>query len=97
MLELTQTDTFKAWLTELRDARARVRIQVRLDRLALGNAGDVRPVGSGVSELRIDYGPGYRVYFTRIGDIALLLLCGGDKRTQDADIKRAIRLATDWK
>lgn len=97
MLEITQTDTFKAWLTELRDARARVRIQVRLDRLALGNAGDVRPVGSGVSELRIDYGPGYRVYFTRIGDIALLLLCGGDKRTQDADIKRAIRLATDWK
>lgn len=97
MLELTQTDTFKAWLTQLRDTRARVRIQVRLDRLALGNAGDVRPVGSGVSELRIDYGPGYRVYFTRIGTIALLLLCGGDKRTQDADIKRAIRLANDWK
>ena len=97
MLELIQTDTFTDWLTGLRDARARVRIQVRLDRLALGNAGDVRPVGNGVSELRIDYGPGYRVYFTRVGDIVLLLLCGGDKRTQDADIKRAIKIASNWK
>lgn len=74
-----------------------MRVQVRLDRLALGNAGDVRPVGSGVSELRIDYGPGYRVYFTRVGNTVLLLLCGGDKRTQDADIKLAIRLANDSK
>lgn len=97
MLELIQTDTFRDWLTALRDTRARVRIQVRLDRLALGNAGDVRPVGGGVSELRIDYGPGYRVYFTRVGDTVLLLLCGGDKRTQDADIKRAIKIASSWK
>lgn len=97
MLDLIQTDTFRNWLTALRDSSARVRIQVRLDRLALGNAGDVKPVGSGVSELRIDYGPGYRVYFTRIGDTVLLLLCGGDKRTQDADIKRAVAIAKNWK
>lgn len=97
MLDLIQTDTFRDWLTGLRDSRARVRIQLRLDRLALGNAGDARPVGSGVSELRIDYGPGYRAYFTRVGDSVLLLLCGGDKRTQASDIKRAIAMAKNWK
>jgi len=71
-------------------------IASRLDRLAFGNAGDVRPVGEGVSELRIDYGPGYRVYFKQRGDTIAILLCGGDKRTQDRDIKTAKRLAAEW-
>ena len=97
MLEVIQTDIFQAWLSKLRDAQARIRIEIRIDRLAMGNAGDVRPVGSGVSELRIDYGPGYRVYFTRIDGAVVLLLCGGDKRTQSADIKRAISIASNWK
>lgn len=97
MLEVIQTDVFQAWLIKLRDTQARIRIQVRIDRLAMGNAGDVRPVGSSVSELRIDYGPGYRVYFTRIDGAVVLLLCGGDKRTQNADIKRAISIASNWK
>jgi putative addiction module killer protein len=73
----------------LRDERARARIDVRIKRLALGNAGDVKPVGEGVSELRIDYGPGYRVYFAQRGSEIVLLLCGGDKRTQDRDIREA--------
>ena len=77
----------------LRDVRARARVQVRIERLAAGNPGDVQPVGEGVSELRIDYGPGYRVYFKKIGSEVLILLAGGDKRTQDADIKTALRLA----
>jgi putative addiction module killer protein len=76
---------------------AQARINARIRRLSLGNPGDVKPVGSGVSELRIDYGPGYRVYFLRRGDILVVLLCGGDKRTQGADIKRAIEIAKDWK
>ena len=97
MLEVIQTDVFQAWLSKLRDTQARIRIQIRIDRFAMGNAGDVRPVGSGVSELRIDYGPGYRVYFKRIDGAVVLLLCGGDKRTQDADIKRAIAIASNWK
>jgi putative addiction module killer protein len=70
---------------------------VRIDRLALGNAGDAKPVGRGVSELRIDYGPGYRVYFTQRGSVVIVLLCAGTKRTQHADIKRAIEIATHWK
>lgn len=73
----------------MRDERARARIDVRIKRLALGNAGDVKPVGEGVSELRIDYGPGYRVYFAQRGSEIVLLLCGGDKRTQDRDIREA--------
>ena len=73
------------------------RIAVRIDRLALGNPGDVKPVGSGVSEMRIDYGPGYRVYFIQRGAMVIVILCGGDKRTQAADIKRAIKIAADWK
>jgi len=93
--ELRQTSVFAKWLGGLRDRRARARIQVRLDRLALGLAGDVKPVGSGVSELRIDYGPGYRVYFKRKGDDVVILLAGGDKRTQDRDIQRALALARD--
>lgn len=73
------------------------RIAARIDRLALGNPGDVKPVGSGISEMRIDYGPGYRVYFLQRGSVVIVILCGGDKRTQAADIKRAIKIAADWK
>ena len=73
------------------------RIAARIDRLALGNPGDVKPVGSGISEMRIDYGPGYRVYFVQRGSAVVVILCGGDKRTQTADIKRAIKIAADWK
>ena len=79
----------------MRDRQARARIQVRQDRLALGLAGDVKPVGSGVSELRVDHGPGYRVYFKRKGDDVVILLAGGDKRTQERDIQRAFALARD--
>lgn len=93
MLEIRKTELFANWLDSLRDVRARARVQVRIERLATGNPGDVQPVREGVSELRIDYGPGYRVYFKKIGSEVLILLAGGDKRTQDADIKTALRLA----
>ena len=93
MVELRQTEVFSKWLRELRDRQARARIQTRIDRLQLGLAGDVKPVGEGVSELRIDYGPGYRVYFIRRGRELVTLLAGGDKRTQNRDIKTAMELA----
>ena len=93
MLEIRKTELFANWLDDLRDVRARARVQVRIERLAAGNPGDVQPVGEGVSELRIDYGPGYRVYFKKIGREVVILLAGGDKRTQAADIKTALRLA----
>jgi len=93
MLQIRKTETFAQWLDGLRDVRARARVQVRVERLAAGNAGDVEPVGEGVSELRIDYGPGYRVYFKKHGREVVILLAGGDKRTQSADIKTALRLA----
>lgn len=93
MVQVRKTDTFIRWLDKLRDIRARARIQARIERLAAGNAGDVAPVGEGVSELRIDYGPGYRVYFKKHGREVVILLAGGDKRTQAADIKTALRLA----
>ena len=80
-------------LTDLQESRARARIAIRIDRLASGNPGDMRSVGSGVSELRIDYGPGYRVYFTFRGLQVVVLLCGGDKRTQSRDIRQAIEIA----
>ncbi len=80
------------WLTGLRDQKAIARIQIRIDRLALGNPGDVRPVGSGISEMRIDYGPGYRVYFSQRGPEIVILLCGGDKTTQKSDIENAKRV-----
>lgn len=96
MRELIKSATFDKWLASLKDLQARARIAARLDRLSLGNPGDVRPVGSGVSELRIDYGPGYRVYFTQRGPVIVVLLCGGDKRTQATDIKRAIAIAKEW-
>ena len=93
MFEIRKTELFANWLDGLRDLRARARVQVRIERLATGNPGDVQPIGEGVSELRIDYGPGYRVYFKRIGSEVVILLAGGDKRTQAADIKTALRLA----
>lgn len=93
MLEIRKTDTFITWLDCLRDIRARARVQARIERLAAGNPGDVEPVGEGVSELRIDYGPGYRVYFKKQGREVVILLAGGDKSTQTADIKTALRLA----
>lgn len=93
MLEIRKTETYAQWLDNLRDLQARARIQVRIERLSAGNAGDVKTVGEGVSELRIDYGPGYRVYFTKRGREVVILLAGGDKTTQAADIKIALRLA----
>jgi putative addiction module killer protein len=95
VIEIRQTDVFANWFRALRDRQARARIQVRIDRLQLGLPGDVKPVGEGVSELRIDYGPGYRVYFMRRGRELIILLAGGDKRTQDRDIQRAIQLSHD--
>ncbi len=92
-MEVRQTDVFADWFAGLRDREARARITVRIRRLSLGNPGDVKPVGGGVSEMRIDYGPGYRVYFARRGEMVVILLCGGDKRTQDRDIAEAIALA----
>jgi putative addiction module killer protein len=93
VIELRQTIVFATWLDALRDIRARARVQARIERLALGNAGDVKPVGEGVNELRIDYGPGYRVYFMRHGRTIIILLAGGDKNTQAKDIRMALRLA----
>jgi putative addiction module killer protein len=81
----------------LKDRQARLRVLSRVDRLSEGNPGDVKPVGGGISELRIDFGPGYRVYFMKRGPLVIVLLAGGDKRTQPADIKRAIKIAKDWK
>ena len=92
MLVEVSTEVYAAWFG-LADPNARARINVRIRRLSLGNAGDVRSIGGGVSELRVDYGPGYRVYFTRRGKALVLLLCGGDKRSQGADIAAAKRLA----
>ena len=93
MFELRKTEVYAKWLDGLRDIRARARILARIERLAAGNPGDARPIGEGVSELRVDYGPGYRVYFTRQGRTILVLLAGGDKRTQSRDIATALRLA----
>jgi putative addiction module killer protein len=97
MLELKQTETFRKWRIALKDERARGLIASRLDRLALGHAGDAEPVGSGISELRIHYGPGYRIYYQRLGSTMLILLCGGDKGSQVKNIKTAKQLATEWK
>ncbi len=92
-IELKQTETFRKWWTKLKDERARGLISARLNRLAYGHAGGVEPVGEGISELRIHYGPGYRVYFEKRGDTIIVLLCGGDKSTQERDIKAAKRIA----
>ena len=93
MIEIRKTDTFAKWIDGLRDIRARARVLVRIERLSLGNPGDVRPVGEGVSEMRIDYGRGYRVYYKKTGQKVVVLLAGGDKSTQSKDIKTAVRLA----
>ena len=93
MIEVRQTEAYAEWFARLRDRQARARIDTRIRRLSLGNPGDVKPVGEGVSELRIDYGPGYRVYFVQRGKTLIVLLAGGDKRTQDRDINKAIALA----
>jgi putative addiction module killer protein len=92
-MEIRKTELFAKWLDSLRDLQARTRVLVRIERLALGNPGDVQPVGEGVSELRIHYGTGYRVYFKQHGKQLIILLAGGDKRTQAKDIKVALRLA----
>ena len=96
MSELKQTETFRKWRTRLKDERARILVASRLDRLAFGLAGDVEPVGQGVSELRFHHGPGYRIYFQKRGSTIIVLLCGGDKSTQAKDIKAAKRLAEAW-
>lgn len=95
MIEVRKTAIFSDWMAGLRDRRARARIAARIDRLAFENPGDVRPVGGGVSELRIHYGPGYRVYFLQRGRTLIVLLCGGDKSTQAQDIKTAKMLAAN--
>jgi putative addiction module killer protein len=95
MLEVRKTETFAKWIDGLPDIRARARVQARIERLVIGHTGDAKPVGEGVSELRIDYGPGYRVYFKKQGRSVVILLAGGDKRTQSRDIKTALRLARD--
>jgi putative addiction module killer protein len=93
--QIFTTEVFDAWFSGLRDARTRVRIQARIDRASLGNFGDCEPVGEGVSEMRIHYGPGYRVYFVQRGFEVVILLAGGDKASQPRDIKRALELARD--
>jgi len=95
MIEVRQTEEFAEWLTDLRDGQARARINVRIRRVQLGNFGDVKAIGEGVSELRITYGPGYRLYFTMQGETLVILLCGGDKSSQSRDITKAKKLKKD--
>ncbi len=97
MLGILKSETFDKWFKDLRDKQAQARINVRIRRLSLGNPGDVKAVGAGVSEMRIDYGPGYRVYYQQRGQVVALLLCGGDKGSQARDIQRAIEIAQEWK
>ena len=94
MIEVRVTDEFTEWFEGLRDARAVHAITNRLTRLGYGLMGDVRPVGEGISEARVHYGPGFRIYFVRRGDVLIVVLCGGDKRTQDRDIEKAKALAS---
>jgi putative addiction module killer protein len=95
MIEIRQTDAYSQWFNGLRDRQAKARINVRIRRLSLGNPGDVKSVGGGVSELRIDYGPGYRVYYVQRGQTLVILLAGGEKHTQDRDIATALELARE--
>jgi putative addiction module killer protein len=97
MANPVKTDEYSDWLRALNDARAKARILIRVDRLVAGNPGDAEPIGEGVSELKIDYGPGYRVYYMKRGAVLIVLLCGGDKSTQKRDIKKAKQLARKWK
>ena len=94
-VEIRQTEIYERWFAKLRDENARAKILVRIRRLSLGNMGDAKAVGGGVSELRIDYGPGYRVYFVKRGKALVLLLCGGDKKSQPADIEKAKTMAKE--
>ncbi|QAY95884.1 addiction module antitoxin RelB [Methylovirgula ligni] len=93
-MEIRQTETYSDWFDSLKDQRAKARIAIRIRRLSLGNPGDVKPVGHGISELRISYGPGYRVYYVQRGLVFVVLLCGGDKSSQAADIGKAKELAS---
>jgi putative addiction module killer protein len=95
MLEVRQSQTYAEWFKGLRDRTAKTRIDIRIRRLSLGNPGDVKPVGEGVSELRVDYGPGYRIYFMQKADVLVVLLVGGDKSSQDRDIRNAKNLARE--
>jgi putative addiction module killer protein len=97
MVQVIRTEEYALWIRSLRDDRAKAKIALRVDRLALGNPGDVKPVGGGLSEMRIDYGPGYRVYYGKHGDSIILLLCGGTKNGQSRDIKKAKALFEKWK
>jgi len=97
MIEVIKSGTFDAWFSRLKDRQALARIAARIDRLAMGNAGDVKPIGDGLSEMRVDVGPGYRVYYMQRGKIVIVLLCGGDKSSQDRDIEQAKQLAKRWK
>ena len=97
VVRIIQSGTFAKWLAGLRDQRAVLRIRARIDHLAHGLAGDARPVGEGISEARIDYGPGYRLYYLRRGAVLIVMLCGGDKSSQKTDIKTAKRIAREWR
>jgi putative addiction module killer protein len=97
MVDVLQSDAFRRWHARLKDRQAVMRINARIRRLAEGNPGDVKPVGQGISELRIDYGPGYRVYFMQRGIVMVVLLAGGDKSSQSADIERAMVIAAEWR
>lgn len=96
MITIREAKEFSSWLDKLRDERARARIVNRIARLGAGNPGDIKPIGEGLSELRVDYGPGYRVYLAQKGSVLIILLCGGDKRTQDTDIRKAKELARQY-
>jgi len=95
MIEIRQTEEFSRWFEKLKDRTARAKIAIRIRRISLGNFGDVKPVGEGISELRLNYGPGYRVYFTQKSNRLIILLAGGDKTTQSADIKKAKKIALE--
>jgi putative addiction module killer protein len=97
MVQIIKSDVFDHWLSRLKDRRAVAKIAVRIDRLATGNPGDVKPIGGGLSEMRIDYGRGYRVYYMQRKQVVIVLLCGGDKTTQARDIEAAKSLAALWK
>jgi putative addiction module killer protein len=94
-MEIRKTETFAKWLDGLQDLRGRARVQARIERLALGLVGDVKPIGEGVAEMRIDHGPGYRVYFLKRGKLLIVLLAGGSKRNQKRDIEKALKLASE--
>ena len=98
MVEICKSDTYEQWFRKLKDRQAQARVNARILRVQQsGNFGDVKPAREGISEMRIDYGPGYRIYFMQRGPVLVLLLAGGDKSTQDADIKTAIKIAKEWK